>query len=301
MIEELTDQGLALYGETAATAAAAYAKSMVESRYYMALRSPRDWDQVRQDILKECRRPGFAANKSAWYIKPIGKGVEGLGIRFVEVALRCMRNVLIETIMVFEDHAKEVHRVTVTDLEANVTYPQDVKVAKTVERSKPADDGSYISVRKNSYGKDVFTVPAEDDDLLNKRMALISKAIRTLGLRIIPGDLQDEARDIILKIRTDSAAKDPEGVRKSICDAFAKIGVRAVELAAYLGHDVGGCSPAEVVELQGVYGAVKDGETTWKSVMQNRQDQEKEAVDVSPPAMREKPSKSKAPDSEPNF
>jgi hypothetical protein len=116
------------------------------------------------------------------------QGVEGLGIRFVEVALRCMTNVLIETTMIFEDAQKEVHRVSVTDLESNVTYPLDVKVSKTVERSKPADDGSYIAMRKNSYGKPVYTVPAKDDDLLNKRAALISKAIRTLGLRIVPGD-----------------------------------------------------------------------------------------------------------------
>src|SRR3990170_723887 len=84
-------------GETASTAVAAQAKAMIESRYVMAMRNPRNMDQVRQDLLKECRRPSFAHNKSALYHKPIGKGVEGLGIRFVEVALRCMRNVLAES------------------------------------------------------------------------------------------------------------------------------------------------------------------------------------------------------------
>src|SRR3990172_2535966 len=148
--QENSQEALAPYGEIAVSAAAAQAKAMVESRYYMALRQPRNWDQVRQDILHECKRPAFAKNKSAWYIKPIGKGVEGLGIRFVEVALRCMRNVLVETIMVHEDESKEILRVAVTDLEANVTYPLDVKVTKTVERSKPDSDGAFISVRKNN-------------------------------------------------------------------------------------------------------------------------------------------------------
>src|SRR5688572_6266963 len=83
--------------ETSVSAAAAQAKAMVEARYVMALKRPRVWDQVRQDILKECKRPSFAHNKSAFYRKPIGQGVEGLGIRFTEVALRCMTNVLIET------------------------------------------------------------------------------------------------------------------------------------------------------------------------------------------------------------
>ncbi|OJY11805.1 MAG: hypothetical protein BGO99_02670 [Nitrosospira sp. 56-18] len=260
--------------ETASTAIAAQSKAMVESRYIMAMRNPRNWDQVRLDLIKECRRPSFANNKSAYYIKPIGNGVEGLGIRFVEVALRCMKNVLVETTMIFEDEVKEVHRVSVTDLEANITYPLDVRVSKTVERAKPNSDGSYISVRKNSYGKDTYTILGTDDDLLNKRGALISKAIRTIGLRIIPGDLCDEAEEIIKRIRLDDAAKDPDAERRRIVDAFAAIGVTATDLTSYLGHDLGRCSPAQLVTLRGIYGAIKDGEATWKSVMDNKAEQE---------------------------
>lgn len=259
--------------ETASSAVAAQAKAMVESRFVIAMRNPRIWDQVRQDLIKECSRPSFANNPSAYYRKPIGKGVEGLGIRFAEVALRCMRNVLIETTMIFEDEAKEVHRVSVTDLEANITYPLDVRVSKTVERSKPSDDGSYISMRMNSYNKPVYTIPGTDDDLLNKRGALISKAIRTLGLRIIPGDLQDECEGIIKRIRLTEAAKDPDAERKRIVDAFAEVGVQATDLTAYLGHPIGGCSPAEIVDLRAIHGAIKDGEATWKSVMDNKAEQ----------------------------
>jgi len=256
--------------ESASSAVAAQARAVVEARYVMALRRPRSWDDVRAQLIRECRRPSFAHNKSAFYRKPIGEGVEGLGIRFVEVALRCMTNVLVESSLVFEDAGKEIHRVTVTDLESNLTYPLDVRVTKTVERSKPMDDGSYISVRVNSYKKPVYTVPANDDDLLNKRGALISKAIRTLGLRVIPGDLQDECEEIIKAIRMDEAARDPDAERKRIADAFGEIGVKPSMLAEYLGHDLGTCSPAELVNLRGLYGAIKDGEATWASVMDNK-------------------------------
>lgn len=270
--------------EIGGVAAAAQARAMVESRYYMAMKNPRSWDQVRQDILRECQRPRFAANKSTHYHKPIGRGgVEGLGIRFVEVALRCMRNVLIEVEMIYEDETKEVQRVTVTDLENNVTYPMDVKVGKTVERSRPDSDGAYISVRRNSKGIEVFTVAANDDEILNKRMALISKAVRVLGLRIIPGDIKDEAEEMILSIRKNTAARDPDGERKRMLDAYAGIGVRAIDLALYMGHDLGMTSPQEIVDLMGLYGAIRDGEATWKSVLEG---QEKGVVDVevSPPA-----------------
>jgi hypothetical protein len=270
--------------EQQAVVLAAQAKAQTEARYVIAYRKPRNWDQVRQDIINECKRPAFAANKSAYYKKPVGDGIEGLGIRFAEVALRCMKNVLIETATVYEDESKETVRVTMTDLEANTTYYLDVRVTKTVERSKPAEDGGYVSWRTNSRGTKVYTVPASDDDLLNKRGALISKAIRTLALRIVPGDIQDEAEKIILDTRKDKAAKDPSGERKAIADGFAEIGVRAEHLVELLGHPLDQCSPAELVELRGYYGAVRDGETTFPQIVEfvqgKRAEQAAAAADV---------------------
>lgn len=268
---EFGGQSLTRVGvESASTALAAAAKATIEARYIMALQRPRNWDQVRQDILRECRRPSFANNPSAYYVKPIGKGVEGLGIRFTEVALRCMTNVMVETALIFEDEEKEIHRVTVTDLESNLTYPLDVRVSKTVERSKPESDGSFLSVRMNSYNKPVYTVRATDDDLLNKRGALFSKAQRTLALRILPGDIQDEAIDLIKHIRQQQDAADPAAARKRIIDSFAELGVKANDLVAYLGHPIDACSPAEITNLRAIYGTIRDGEATWASVMENR-------------------------------
>lgn len=255
--------------ETSAAATAEQAKALVQARYTMAQYNPRDWDAVRQDLIKECSRPSFANNKSAYYKKPVGDGVEGLGIRFVEVAFRCMRNVMIDTIVVFDDEQKRILRVVATDLESNVPYSKDVTIVKQVERSRPMSDGTYISVRKNSSGKDVYTLPARDDEILDKEGVLISKAIRTLGLRLIPGDLQDEAVSTIKSIRKDAAAKDPDGERKRLVDTFQAIGISVEQLVEYLGHPLPETTPDEIVELRGLYGALKDGETTWRAVMES--------------------------------
>lgn len=263
-----------LPGEVSAFAVAAQAKALVEARYLMALNRPRDLDVVRQKVLAECRRPGFADNKSTYYIKPIGTGVEGLGIRFVEAALRCMTNVLIETPTVYEDAEKRILRVYVTDLEANTVYTKDVTVAKTVERSKVPEGVAPISKRLNSYGKWTYLVPATDDDLLNKEGALVSKAIRTLGLRIIPGDLQDEAEDLIKATRRDKAAKDPAATRKAIADGFLEIGITAQMLLEYLGHALDQTTPDELVQLRGLYGALRDEETTWAAIMEHKREQQ---------------------------
>ena len=260
-----------------ATMLASQAKAAVEARFIMALNRPRDWDDVRIRLLAECRRPAFAQNKSAYYIKPIGKGVEGLGIRFAEVALRCMTNVLVETTTLHDDALSRMIKVSVTDLEANETVEKSITLTKTVERSKPLDDGSYLSVRSNSQGYKTYTVPATDDDLLNKEGALVSKAIRVLALRIIPGDLQDECEAIILKVREDKAAADPSAERKKIADGFAELAIKPSELSEYLGHDFGGCSPAELVKLRGLYGAIRDGETSWTSIMESARAEAAEA------------------------
>ena len=117
------------FPEKATAAATARARAVVSARYEVALQKPRNWDQVRQEVVRECRRPSFANDKGALYRKPIGNGVEGLGIRFVEMALRCMKNVEISTELTYEDEYKEIHRCSVTDLEANVPYGTEIPVA----------------------------------------------------------------------------------------------------------------------------------------------------------------------------
>ncbi|MFX6702099.1 hypothetical protein ABTH29_19580, partial [Acinetobacter baumannii] len=84
-----------------------------------------------------------------------------------------------------------------------------------------------VSERLNSTGQKVFVVVATEDEMLNKRNAAISKAIRNAGLRIIPGDLQDEAEHLILQTRQSGIKEDPEKYRKQIVDSFNNIGVKA--------------------------------------------------------------------------
>lgn len=267
-----TPQGLAMpapVAETATAALATQAKAMVEARYVMAMQRPRDLDVVRERLLKECKRPSFA--EVARYHKPIGKGVEGPSIRFAEAALRCMTNVTIETLTVFDDAEKRIVRVAVTDLEANVPYSQDVTITKTVERRSVKQGETVIRQRLNSKGEPVFLVEATDDDILNKQGALVSKAIRTLGLRLIPGDLQDEAMDAVAETLRNRDAQDPDAAKRRLFDAFSTMGVSAEQLKEYLGHKADVLNPKELADLRGLFAALRDGETTWREIMDARQ------------------------------
>lgn len=257
-------------GETASTAVAAQAKAMVEARYLMALGRPRSWMEVRQRLLETCRRPGFAA--VARYAKPIGdrKKIEGPSIRFAEEALRAMTNVLVEAVIVFDDDEKRIVRVNVTDLEANLSYPSDIVLSKTVERSKLREGQKAIRARTNASGNMVYLVEATEDDLLVKQNAQQSKTIRTGALRILPADIQEEAMEVVLDTLRKEDARDPKESAKRIADLFYRHGVSASELEAFLGHKLEMITSAEVSLLRAIYTALKEGEATWADVMEEK-------------------------------
>lgn len=255
--------------ETASTAIAAQARAQVESRYIVAMKRPRDWDNVRVALLKECARPGFA--KVARYSLPRGnKKVEGPTIRFAEAALRCMTNVVPEASAIYDDAQKRIVRVSVTDLEGNVTYNKDVVIEKTVERSFLKEGQEPLSVRVNSQGRKTYLVAATDDDLLNKENALVSKALRTQALRLLPGDILEECMDQVQATVKNSDAKDPDAAKKKIADGFARLNVTPAQLKDYLGHELAQCTPAEIAELRALWNALDEGTVTWADAMEHK-------------------------------
>lgn len=116
-------------------------------------------------------------------------------------------------------------------------------------------------------------VVATEDEMLNKRNAAISKAIRNAGLRIIPGDLQDEAEHLILQTRQSGIKEDPEKYRKQIVDSFNNIGVKAQNLVDYIGCPLDQCSPAQIDELRCLW-CNQNSETTWQTVIAEKNEQE---------------------------
>jgi hypothetical protein len=259
----------------------------------MAERHPRDMDAARQRMLAECRRPGFA--KVARYNKPIGAGVEGPSIRFAEMAIRAMKNILPDSTTLFDDSEKRILKISVTDLEANVSYSQDVTITKTVERKKKE---GYVVVgeRKNSKGETTYIVQATDDDILNKQNALVSKAIRTLGLRLVPGDIMDECMSEVKKTIHTQDAKDPDAARKEIFDGFAQLGVTADALKEYAGHDCKIMTPAELGSLREIWVTLRDGETTWREIMDAKFSAEKQPIKQPGEKREAAPEASGAPD-----
>lgn len=270
--DALGDQ-LSMQAETAGAVLAAQARAMVEARFVMALRRPRDWDDVRSRLLRACERPGFAGHATekvwgaAWYRKPVGEGVEGFSIRFAEEAVRAMGNTDIQTVTVYDDETKRIVSVIVTDLEGNNSYPTSITLEKTVERRFLKKGEQALRVRVNSTGGATYVVWATDDEVFTKQQNLVSKAIRNGVLRLLPGDIQAECRNRILAIRLGDAATDPDKVRREIADGFGKLNILPSHLKEFLGHELTIATPAELADLRDLWTALKEGKTTWPDAL----------------------------------
>lgn len=269
--------------ETQATASAETSKALIQARYIMAERNPRDIDDFRVRILKHCSRPGFA--QAAEYAKPVGgKSITGPSVRFVEAALVEYANVQSTSAPVYDDDEKRIVRVTVTDLERNITREGDVTAEKFVERKRTKAGDEVMGERVNSYGDVVYRVRATEDDFANKIGAGVSKMERNLGLKILPPDIVAEAMARCKDTRSARDKADPDAARKILADNFASIGVSPSDLKEYLGHDLVACAPAELDDLRRVFVAVRDGEGTWQSALSIAREQRGEIDKASDPA-----------------
>lgn len=253
--------------ETATALAASQAKAEVEARFLVALGRPRSIDAARVALLRDCMRPSFA--EVAIYERPVGGEAKARGpsIRFAEAAARAWGNINIDSRTIYESGDKRIIAVKVTDLESNVTYGNEVTIKKTVERRKLKKGQAPMGTRMNSYGDTVYLVEATEDDMLSKTNSLKSKSIRTSVIRLLPGDIIDEAIRACGDSLRDLQRKDPDAARKRIVDGFASLNVPVAELADLLGHDIGAASPTEMDFLRGVYTSIKEGEANWSEIL----------------------------------
>lgn len=288
VVDRFGERELVRTAETAGSAAAAHAAATVQARFVMALQRPRVMLDVRTRLLKECERSTFAA--AARFSIPRGKDrdgnkkyITGWTIRFAEAVIRELGNVMTECQTTFEDEDTRIVKVIVTDLERNNGYSLDVTIAKTVEKRRPTEDDQVVSWRTNSEGKQVAIVVATDEEVLQKQNSLISRAIRTLGLRHVPADILDEASAKCIHVAKAEVKADPGADLKHLLDAFAGLGVMPSDLIEFLGHDVTQMTEEERLHLRGVGAAIRDGDVTWRDALAWRRE---ERGEVEPQAAR---------------
>jgi hypothetical protein len=255
-------------GETSAHALAAQVTATVQARYIMAMKRPRDWDKVRERILSHCKRPSFA--RKAMWEKDVGRGKikDDLNIRFAEACMQAMGNLLPQAFVVFDDNDKRIVRIALTDLESNLTYEKDIVVAKKTERRKVFKDQEVLETRLNSTGDQIFIVKASNDQVYKDENAIGSKMLRNHALRLLPVDIQDEARDTIRQTLEKEAGANLEEARHGALKAFESVGVTKEQIEDFLGHSLIDLTASEAARLRMLYTAIKDDETTFEDALE---------------------------------
>lgn len=253
--------------ELSTAQAAQMARTAIEARFAVAYARPRNWLAVRDRILAACQRPGFAAE--ALYKVPRGqnKSIEGLSVRFTEEAARHMTNLHIESVCTFDDRERRKLAVSVTDLEANLTWgPHEVVVEKFTER-RDRKDREVLGERRNSENQTVYRVAATEDEVIQKQAIAVSKAARNGILRFLPTDVQEEAMQAI-KATMDKPAES-SAITKLV-EAFAMLdpSVPLDHLLGYLNHDAP-VTARDFNRLRPIYQAIVEGTTSWAEVIKD--------------------------------
>lgn len=280
-------QELESRAETASTALAARAKAEVEARYLMALHRPRDIENFRARLLKECKRPGFAF--TAEYERPVGrekneqtgkweqKIARGPSIRLLETAIQHYGNVVAESPVIYETEETRIVRAQMTDLETNATWTQDIVIAKRVEKrgfeGKPPKGRQVVGQRLNSDGETTYLVLATDDEINVRQLALVSKAQRKNGERLLPSDIIGEAVQVCRETLKVADAADPDAAKRKVIDAFSSMNVNPADLAEFLGKQLDRLQPADLAELRGIYSSISNGELTWEAALAHKQEE----------------------------
>lgn len=272
--ERFSGMSVMQQAEMAGVAVASAAKAEIESSYILAMKNPRNEDDSRARIINACRNLKFA--EVAKYSKPVGgKPIVGPSIRFAEEAIRLWRNIKTIHTTIYDDPVKRVVKVTVIDLESNVSYSKDIIIEKTVER-KEAKGRVIIEERANSSGQRVFIVQATEDELMNKEAALASKTIRNNGLRLIPDGILTEAMEIVDQTVKSGVNADPAAAKNSVMDNFAKLSIMPQQIVEYLGHALDTVSALEIADLRQVFNSIKEGHTTWAEIMDAKRNERKD-------------------------
>jgi hypothetical protein len=263
-------EGISTLAQNAATQAmTAKATADINARWMIAMHRPRDIELVRQNLLVECDRPGFAS-KAIYEVPRGGSKISGMTIRFAEAAMAAMGNMGCEAMTLYDDDDQRVVRVTVTNYESSVTWSRDITIPKTKEVKQLKQGERAISERINSSGQVVYKVDATDDDVATKEAAMISKASRTNILRAVPGWLVAQCRARCETTQKKKATEDPDAYRRKAVDAFASLGIKVTWLVEYLGKPLDQALPEELAEIERLYRAIKEKEISAASAMSAR-------------------------------
>ncbi|MBB3017611.1 hypothetical protein FHR70_000651 [Microvirga lupini] len=208
-----------------------------QGQLILAKKFPRDLNGAHAELMAACKSPAFAAQ--AFYSVP-NRG-SGPSIRFAEEVARVYGNFQYGHRELSRGDGKSEVEVFAWDMQNNNRSTRQLTVPHAVDTKngpKPCRD------------------QAEVDNLIANKA---SKQIRGRILALMPKWLVADAIEECKKTLAGNN-DEPLSVRvRKMTQAFAKYGVTAKHLEAYVGHSLDEVLLDELVDLTGVFNALKEG------------------------------------------
>ena len=208
----------------------------------MAKHYPRNFNKAWAKMQEMCQRRTLAA--AAEYKYPRGKKqISGPSVYIARPIAMCWGNLHYGFKIINETEESLTIQGWAWDLESGSRVMVDMIVKKLVQR-------------KDSSGVARWVKPDERDlqELINR---IGAKQVRNAILQIVPTDFTEDAVAACRKTLTDGL-KDPKSEVKKLIRAFQEYSVSVDSLNRYIGNE--DWTSDNIVDLQGVLNAIKDGE-----------------------------------------
>jgi hypothetical protein len=246
---EQSGTGLMVDRQAISASVSAGAAEEIRVAAQLAVHRPRSEEAARQRILQLCEKKAFA--EAAAYRYPRGNTtVTGCSVVLARELARLWGNIRDGVKIIADDEDTRSIVGWAWDVENNSYEECPDTFRKVIQRKNP----------KTGVTQWVTADERELRELTNRRGAI---CVRNAVLHLMPFDLKEEIGERASATMRAEVEKDPDAAKRQVIDGFSRIGVPADELEAYIGHDLGGLSPAEVEKLRGIYRSVNDGEAAW--------------------------------------
>ncbi len=208
-----------------------------QGQLILAKKFPRDLTSAHAELMTACKSPAFAAQ--AFYTVP-NRG-HGPSIRFAEEVARVYGNFQYGHRELSRDATKSEVEVFAWDMQNNNRSIRQITVLHVRDKGGSA-------------------VPLKDQTDIDNRVANVaSKQMRGRILALMPKWLVAEAIDECKKTIEGNNTEPLEVRVRKMTQAFTRFGVTTSHLEAYLGHSLDKVLLDELVDLTGVFNALKEG------------------------------------------
>lgn len=206
-----------------------------------AKRFPRDELYAMERIKKTCQRATLAEQAIYSYPKG-GQSVTGPSIRLAEALAQNWGNIDTGIIELDSRNGKSEMMAYAWDLETNT------RITKTF---------SVEHVRDTKAGRKELT---DARDIYEATANFGARRVRACILGIIPGDVVDMAVQECRKTIASGDTRPVGEILKEMLKAFKEVGVTQEQIERYMDKKAADLLKEDLVDLRGIYKAVKDGQ-----------------------------------------